>query len=253
MNYAYISMISSDNFMFGTLVLYESLQITKPKYPFYLILSGKVSEECQQKLIKYGINVIHDNEPVIEDFSILKGNDPRWNYTFDKIKTLKLEQFDKIVFLDSDMYVLHNLDNLFERPHFSAVENRAPQIHLSNKKYFNSGLMVLNPSVNEYNKVEQLCVPTIKKYMKSNISLGDQNVFNEYMKNWPDKNELHLPDGYNVFWGSFNSYIRKLNYTISSKPKIEQNKIFVIHYTGPKPWMNKNLFIIKSVLHPLKK
>ena len=252
MKYAYLSMISSDNFMLGALVLYQSLQSTKPKYPIYLLLSDKVSLKCEQNLINYGINIIRDSKPIIEDLSKLKGNNSRWNFTFDKIKILKLEQFDKIVFLDSDMYVLHNLDDLFKHPHFSAVPTRVPMPWLDNKIYFNSGLLVVKPSNDEFARVKNCIMPTIDDFRKISVSLGDQDVFHRYKIDWPEREELHLADGYNVFWGSFNYYIRKLNYTVSNNQKIEKNKIYVIHYTGPKPWMNKYLFILRSLLRPLK-
>lgn len=244
-------MISSDNFLPGALVLYESLLATKPKYPFYLLLSDKISLKCEQSLKDYGINVLRDNEPIIEDFSKLEGNDPRWNYTFDKIKIFKLEQFDKIVFLDSDMFVMHNLDALFSCLHFSAVSTRLPMPWLGDKIYFNSGLLVVKPSIDEFQKVKDCILPTIEDFRKLDFSLGDQDVFHRYRIDWPEKKELHLPDGYNVFWGSLNSYLLKKNYTLNPNKK-KKNMIYVIHFTGPKPWMNKFVFIIKSLMRPLK-
>lgn len=92
---AYISMISTDDFMIGALALYESLQKTNPKYPFYLLITEKVSKECEQKLKSYGINVIRDDSSIINKNQL---DDHRWNFTFDKLKIFKLEQFNKIVF-----------------------------------------------------------------------------------------------------------------------------------------------------------
>lgn len=247
---AYVSMISTDNFMPGALVVYESLKKTKPKFPFFLVITSSVSASCEKKLLKYGINVIRDDENIL-DSAMKYDENHRWSYTFDKIKIFKLIQFEKIVFLDSDMYINGNLDSLFDHPHFSAVQNRSGQEMLENKKYFNSGLMVIKPNIDEFHKIQKLISPIVKVYTQKSIPVGDQNVLNHYLVNWPEHEELRLPDSYNVFWGSIDDYIRKKGYSLYDNPRKEL--INVIHFTGKeKPWEHKARYYMKVVFRAIR-
>lgn len=45
-----------------------------------------------------------------------------WCYTFDKLLLWGMTMYEKIVFLDSDMIVLKNIDELFECQDMSAVQ-----------------------------------------------------------------------------------------------------------------------------------
>lgn len=146
------------------------------------------------------------------------------------------------------MAVIDNLDQLFDFPHFSAVSNRAKQSHLNNKKYFNSGLLVIEPNKNDFEDIKKFVIPTINEFKKRNQSCGDQNVLNRYFINWPKKRNLHLSEIYNVFWGSIDDYIKNRGYSLFDSPKIK-----IIHFTGKhKPWQNKYWYFIKSILRPIK-
>jgi alpha-N-acetylglucosamine transferase len=245
---AYISMISTDDFMIGALALYESLQKTNPKYPFYLLITEKVSEECEEKLKKYGINVLRDNDPLIKN--ITKTGD-RWDNTFDKLKIFKLTQFDKVIFLDSDMAIIENLDHLFKRNHFSAVPNREKQEWLGDKKYFSSCILVIKPSLEEYKEIKKYINPTIEQFLNKGEKCGDQNVLNKYYINWPEKNELHISDTYNIFWDLIHDYFFFENYTIM--PQNNKIQINAIHFTGAKkPWQSPLIYFIRTIGLPVK-
>lgn len=59
-----------------------------------------------------------------------------WNYS--KFRLWQLTDYDKIIFIDSDLLILKNIDFLFAMPEISATGNSE---HL-----FNSGVMVIEPS-----------------------------------------------------------------------------------------------------------
>ena len=58
MNNAYISFLSTDNYTYYLLGLYDSLKATNPKYPFYCCLTENVAAETEQFLNSIGINTI---------------------------------------------------------------------------------------------------------------------------------------------------------------------------------------------------
>ena len=63
---------------------------------------------------------------------------PELGVTFTKINCWLLEQYSKCVFLDADILVLQNIDDLFEREEFSAAADAGwPDC-------FNSGVFVLS-------------------------------------------------------------------------------------------------------------
>ena len=66
---------------------------------------------------------------------------PDLGITFTKLHAWKLTEYHKCVFLDSDVMVLQNIDDLFDRPEISA----APDIGWPD--CFNSGVFVFVPSL----------------------------------------------------------------------------------------------------------
>ena len=104
---AYISVLSNDSYLLGVLCLKKSLDLVNSKYPLYVLLTNEVSEEIEDKLNKYQIKTIR-KEKINLPFNIINKNNSaeksRWNYTFDKLNIFELVQFDKLVFIDSDIY-----------------------------------------------------------------------------------------------------------------------------------------------------
>ena len=248
--YAYVSVLSTEGFVPGALVLWESLKRTEPAYAFYLLVTQGVSANCERELRSLGMNVLRDDSEVLTPPKPI-GEGHRWQHTFDKIKIFNLVEFEKIVYLDADMYVCRNIDALFDRPHFSAVENRGSQDWLDGRKYFNSGLMVIEPSADEFHAIKALIAPTISRCLDAGIACGDQNVLNVYVENWPDRADLHLDDGYNVFWGSIDQYLSDFDFTLGTETG--RRRISVIHFTGKsKPWINELEYRLKVWLRPLR-
>lgn len=69
---------------------------------------------------------------------------PDLGVTFTKLHAWKLTEYNKCVFLDADILVLQNVDDMFERPELSA----APDIGWPD--CFNSGVFVFIPSQRTY-------------------------------------------------------------------------------------------------------
>ena len=121
---AYFTTLSTENYLPGVIALNQALKNVHSKYPLYALLSNEISEEIEEKLNKKGIKTIR-REKVDLPQEIIDRNRSRaknrWNYTFDKLNIFELTDFEKIVFIDSDIYVRQNIDCLFDKPHMSAV------------------------------------------------------------------------------------------------------------------------------------
>mgnify|MGYP004661063433 FL=1 len=103
---AYFTTLSTENYLPGVIALNKALKNVNSKHPLYVLLSNEVSEETEGKLNKKGIKTIR-REKVDLPQEIIDRNKSRaknrWNYTFDKLNIFELTDFEKIVFIDSDI------------------------------------------------------------------------------------------------------------------------------------------------------
>ena len=228
-NYSYVALISEDSYLLGLLCLRESLKNTKTEIPLSVIVTENVSRYAKYVIKKSGMNVINREKFLIpnEINARNKGTaEDYWSNTFDKLYVFELTQFEKIVYLDSDMYILKNIDHLFNKEHLSAVI--AGKYYKGNENWtkLNSGLMVIKPQKNVIDKFRLVFTDILKKRK----AIGDQDIIQETYPDWDNNNELHLDDRYNMFFYYLEYYINELNY------KIED--ISVIHFiTKIKPWL----------------
>lgn len=236
----YLTLLSNRSYLEGVLVLNNSLKRTGAKYPLYCMLSLDVDTDVCEVLNKSGIECIRLQKKVLEgevssNTKQLGWDYSNWNYTFDKIMMWSLSQFEKVVFLDSDMLVVKNIDHLFECPSFTA--SLAGVMYPGNKgiSILNSGLIVFvpNPSiVKEMLSIAQIMIPQMQR---ENKPLGDQDIINAFFPDWYNHKELILDDGYNLYAHYLQYYCRYERYAVDASAK---NKIYVIHFVGKeKPWM----------------
>lgn len=200
-NYAYLTLLSSDSYIYYILGLAQSLRDVKSKYPLYCCVTDAVSNHTLKILNTFNINVIHLN--VDKHFTeIIKTNNKlgirqNWNAALDKLKLYTLTQFDKCVYLDSDIWVKQNIDELFNKSCLTGVEDLAPEPHPEHNNYkpgdslFYSCLYIFKPSKSYYEKLIN-SIPNLPK----NIIWHDQAILAYHNQDWMSKKELHLPCEY---------------------------------------------------------
>lgn len=260
-NNAFVTVLSTDSYLPGVLALFESLKRTNSKInTFAVVINENIQEDTKKRLQKEGYRVILKESIAIPESIQVKNSmlsTSNWNNSFDKFNLFGLDEFDKIVYLDSDMYVNKNIDELFDKPNMSAVVAGKSCPGNEFWKELNSGIMVIEPKkevVQELvNKMLEMSKPRIKvspkrtsnkmwkttrkptvqgvfknlfKYVQGK---GDQDVIESYY-NWKDNPHLELDEKYNVFSYYTDYYINKLGYS--------KDDLSVIHFIGAKkPWM----------------
>lgn len=247
---AYITLLSTLSYIPGVIVLHDSVKRTNSPYPFWVAVSSIIPQDVDDKLRDRGMNVIRLPSPIDIPLTF-KENSGHWGNTFDKIHLFGLTRFSKLVYLDSDMIVLKNLDALFEKNHLSAVA--AGQLEHPDWTRLNSGLMVIEPEDELPEKMVGVMDRAIKQVsaLGSN-KIGDQDIVNAYYPDWPDRKDLHLDDGYNLFFSDLDAYIDRHGYQMLADNKNNSRDVHVVHFVGPqKPWMKwanaRHLFkIIKN-------
>lgn len=221
MNYAYVTVLSTNSYYKGVVALFESLKETNPKYnKFVVIVNETIDNDIVEDLKRRGYIVIV--KPKIDASSLVKNTSyAYWVNTFDKLYVFELTQFDKIVYLDSDMYIAKNIDDLFDMPHMSGAISGKERV--PDWDGINSGLMVIVPEEGILDKMKNILLTH-----EFNKDIGDQDIINEYF-DWKNKN-LAISEKYNLFYYVVDQYVNEFGY--------DSNDLRVIHYIGRhKPWM----------------
>ena len=224
--FAYMSILTNKSYGRGLKNLAKSLKTTKTDKEFYVVIpSDKQEVLSEEECRKYDIKVLYvDRIPDLPN----QADTSYWKDTLFKLTVFSLTQFEKIIFLDSDMIVLKNLDHLFEAPSCSAVA--AGAVLHSDWKKPNSGLMVIRPSLEDYKSLIGCISKAYQRRKEQNLPFGDQDVLDEWLPDWADQDALHLPETYNCMLGYAD--LLKANGIVKSK-----QDIYVYHFTGrEKPW-----------------
>ena len=227
MDFAYITVITNKRYLKGIKALVRSLKKVKYKYPLVVLIPNDADPDLEIILRSYGCVVKKTERPFICSELLQKNRIGTWNDTFLKLSVFDLVEFKKVIYIDSDMMVLKNIDHLFEKPHLSAVA--AGQTKDPEWKRLNSGLIVIEPDRSVYNMLLDAIIPACTERLNKGVGYGDQDVINYCYQDWPVQNELHLSEEYNCLSSDIEAISNKYGF----------NHIAVIHYIGvKKPWEN---------------
>lgn len=237
---AYVTLLSNEKYFDGVVMLCRALEAVNSNYPLYCMLSSSVDESLEKRLCDEGVFCIRLQKSVAGGcVNVERQTFSHWSHTFDKLQMWGLTQFEKLVFVDSDMLIRSNIDSLFDRLPFTAV--CAGCSYPTNEDWFglNSGLIVVEPNKKIEEDLFALAPKVIAEFVAKGLFVGDQDVINSYLTDWHLKPELHLDEGYNLFADYLSYYIKYNGYSWS---KGEGKPIHVIHFIGrQKPWMKKSL------------
>lgn len=247
--FAYVTAVTTDGYLLGALALQISLKLTHTRYRLVAVVSDNVSSRTINIMKHYGIVTIRVNGiPIPESIRDFNGQVcaySYWNNTFDKLTIFSLIQFQKLVYVDSDMLILRNIDILFEKPHMSAV--CAGQSYPGNEHWrggLNSGLMVVEPKAEN----REALINCVRKLATSRKETSDQDAVKLFCPHWSEANDLELDESYNVFAAYLDYYIR------NRRKILKGEKIKIVHFVGAeKPWMVSVAAQIKNVLRLVKR
>lgn len=219
-NEAYVTLVTSDNYVAGACVLARSLRNSGTSRSIWCMAATKgLSADSLEALNSAfsGLTLVEviDSSDV-KNLALL--GRPELGPTFTKLRLWQLTQFRKVVFMDADTLVLRNIDDLFERPELSACAD------VGWPDCFNSGVFVAVPSEETFAKLIKFANE------KGSFDGGDQGLLNDYFSNWSQSPPQHrIPFTYNL----------TINASYSYAPAFArfQNDIKVIHFIGAhKPW-----------------
>lgn len=227
--YSFVTFLGTDSFLPGVLALNHSLKKYNTRYALLVLVTDLVSsaylEILKQKKIEYKpIEIIQNPHQLINDTRNFK-------HMFTKLRIFELDEFDKVVYLDADMLVCNNIEELFDTPHMSAVV--AGRLYPGNESWkdFNAGFLVIEPDKGLFDRL----VASIN-FLPSDDG-GDQGFLHAFYNDWRSTERLHLDDKFNMPSGYIDEYCRLANYNFYYKRRLLQTNISIIHYWGRhKPW-----------------
>lgn len=240
-NYAYITLLTNDDFLTGVKLLKHSLNEVCSEYPLICMVTDAVSEKSTLQLEKHGITVTHVSriempEELARHNSLINSAQADvWKDTFTKYHMFHFMEYDKLIFVDADIYIMKNTDHLFECPHMTAALDGEGFNIWPVWPHFNSGFMVIEPN-------EDLFVSLIDYVNTLDVSkcdglVADQEVLNKYYSDWPLYDELHLDKYHNLFAPYFTDDYTGVD--DATKRDLLDNAVFY-HFIGKKPWQNTN-------------
>ncbi|PIC20789.1 hypothetical protein B9Z55_025860 [Caenorhabditis nigoni] len=223
--YAYVSVLSSNDFLLPAKVLAYRLKKLNASIPYIIIVTQDITEKSVNELKEQGV-IVHNDTKI--DTPYIKTHKAR-KYQYTKIRLWAMTEFDVIVHLDLDVLPTRDISTLFECGSFCAVFRHSDM--------FNSGVFVLKTNETVFHDMVQH-VQTAESY-----DGGDQGFLNTYfhdLKYAP----MHDPSGKQPKCANFTMarLSAKFNYDIGMY-YLNNGRFLVdpdiIHYTmGPtKPWL----------------
>ncbi|WP_427912583.1 glycosyltransferase [Ramlibacter sp. MMS24-I3-19] len=235
---AYITLLSTPDYLPGVACLAASLQRTGTHIPLVVAVSAGLPQATRNALTTMpGVAQVL---PLPAD-GLLPGwavqQHHHWAYTFDKLWLFGLDQFSKLVYLDCDMVVLQNIDDLFNAPHMAAVD--AGRLVNSDWIRLNSGLMVIEPKAELPQRIATtLEMARDEMQRDGRPALGDQDLINSFYADW-SREGPHLDQGDNCFFDYVDAYLDTGLYALPGRlTRGTTRGLRVVHFAGRyKPWM----------------
>ncbi|CDO96156.1 unnamed protein product [Kluyveromyces dobzhanskii CBS 2104] len=243
-----VTLLYSSDYLPGTLTLAYQLRKLLPKgsheKKLCLILSEELVEEGQ--LGDTALNVLETlfdeivqfkpiglSDPIIKQNQInlmMLENRSELAFTFLKLHLWELTQYDKVLYLDSDVLPLDSdIFKIFDHVSSQTSDQIAAVPDCGWPDLFNSGVMVIKPNKEKYKELHDMATKELS------IDGADQGILNQFFNPMcHDGNRLtewiRLPFFYNVT--SPNA-----GYQYSPAIKFFANKLKLVHFIGKnKPW-----------------
>lgn len=247
--FAWVTLLTQPDYYIGVQALHRSLKRSETQWPLTVMVTDAIDLETREALQAQGC-VIHPVEPLMPDAKLEQHYaSAQFSEVWSKLRAWELTGCERVVFLDADMLVLRNMDELFtldlgdhdlaachacrcnpnkiasypaswhpENCHYT-WQDRGEPAPASLDRYLNGGFLVLKPDQAVFTWLQQK-VAAIKDLRRYPFS--EQDLLNEVFENrW-----LPLTYIYNA--------LKTLPFQHSAMWREEEVKN--LHFILAKPW-----------------
>lgn len=239
-NYAYVSLIATNNYIGAAVTMMESWRQLNSKYPFYLMVTDNITDENRTILQLLGFKLIDIKEWRPESYDAQRStitdervliwhgtNDVEtrgWRHTFSKLLVWNLTQFDKVCWLDLDIIFFRNIDDVFNFPTPAWL---GPDIN----GHSASQIFVIEPNSVVFNKLIEFAEHFPND---ENKLYTDEEVLHSFFRQEVEYNKI-IPLYFVYNWNRCGIACEFIENSL---------KIRGIHMTGTeKPWLRSRSFV----------
>ena len=236
---SYITLMTKDSYLPFTVALWDSWKKVESKYPFVVAIDNQITEECKNKMKELGIEYILIDTSDVDELvskSKVQGN---WREALKKLSIFKLYQYEKLVFLDGDTYMLKNIDSLFDMPVFTTT-GRYNTYHPETVTTILGGLFVFEPNEKDYQAILNL-IDDVVENRSDNKKFSVEKFNDEHCLSYIYKDRLNmLGCEWQYMPHEFN--IRDIGW----------NELYLYHSGRAKGrWLGKRSFSTNDIKYPL--
>ena len=119
-NYAYVTLLSSEDYLPAVLILHKNLKQVQSQYPLIVAVTENIFNQVkpyleQERILYKIIPFLEYTQETKDRWMIKRGTAYSLNIAA-KFAIFKFYEFDKLVYIDSDIMIYQNIDNLFNYP-----------------------------------------------------------------------------------------------------------------------------------------
>ncbi|KAH9195776.1 hypothetical protein AeNC1_002239 [Aphanomyces euteiches] len=188
----FATLVTSDDFVIGVQVLAYSLRKHGAKYPLIVLYTNQLSPCGVQKLQQ-----IYPSTTTIRLVEALPNPNvhvhvPGWiNSGYTKLHVFNLVEFSTVFYIDSDAFVLANVDEVLERDIRPYPFAAAPDIFPPDR--FNAGVLLLHPNAELFQRLVS------QSAQFQSYDGGDTGYLNAVFPDWYTYDaKARLPFAYNA-------------------------------------------------------
>nr|QBK89690.1 MAG: mRNA capping enzyme [Pithovirus LCPAC001] len=277
--FAYVVLImNGDSYIPGMITVGSSLKMTGTKHDLVLLHTSDISEKGLTILKKSGIfDYIIPVKYLKYTFSpsqqVSEFHEKWMNLTYTKWNILKLTQYEKVIFVDGDMIVDRNMDNVFELDTPSAnfsyryiterpkrlfsietanldrifikypvdygdkIKNSMVMEGLKTSHVLNAGLVCLSPSQEKYDQMIAILETTDVFGFGGRSGADEQIIAYLYIRDQDPNQSVWTTLG-----DRYNALISKPDRLLKAGSVYDYKDPTVLHFTGKtKPWTTSTL------------
>ena len=236
---SYITLMTKDSYLPFTVALWDSWKKVESKYPFVVAIDNQITEGCKNKMKELGIDYILIDTSDVDELvskSKVQGN---WREALKKLSIFKLYQYEKLVFLDGDTYMLKNMDSLFDMPVFTTT-GRYNTYHPETVTTILGGLFVFEPNEKDYQAILNL-IDDVVENRSDNKKFSVEKFNDEHCLSYIYRDRLNmLGCEWQYMPHEFN--IRDIGW----------NELYLYHSGRAKgKWLGKRSFSTNDIKYPL--
>jgi len=240
----FATLLLTDNYVTTVLKLDCSLKKVGSTRPLVVFYTTELSKESLLRLHSSGIQT----QP-IEPLKYPNHHAPRFVINWTKLRLWTMEMYSKILYLDGDMFVLQNIDHLFDLPTSFAITVDSDRNYMKKCTPMGmnqAGLFVMEPCQDVFNDmIMKLDKNETIQFQNSDAEQGFLNYYFQYVR-------YLLPLEYNFLadrlWNTPLRSLAKVVHYTSFKPFHPGGPLFDYH----QPWLDCPIDNL-SVVGPLEK